>query len=182
MLGAEAAGWVVVFSKGTERMSHVTYNFDLAGSSHHLVCDLDSNQTFQIKQNGTLIQTEQTGADGTLFFAVQNSGGEASISIEKAPSAVSEKTTRSARFQLRPNYPNPFNAGTLISFTVPRTCFVTIRIVNVLGEEVGLLLNETKKAGTYRVRFSGENLPSGVYFCHLRAGKYSEVRKILLQK
>ncbi len=182
VLGAQMGNWVVVFAKGTARISRTVYRYAIAGASHHLVCDLDSNQTFRIERNGTLLQTAKTGPDGTLFFAVDNPGSVATISIDKSTTVVGDEATTTPHFQLCQNYPNPFNSTTTIAFTLFRECFVSLRVFNVLGEQVALLINERKKAGNYRVRFAGKNLQSGLYVYRLQAGDYSEVRKILLQK
>jgi hypothetical protein len=73
-------------------------------------------------------------------------------------------------FQLKQNYPNPFNPQTTIEFTLPEASIVTLKIYNVLGQEVAKLLNgETMDNGSQEVEFNAANLPSGVYFYRLEA-------------
>lgn len=76
--------------------------------------------------------------------------------------------------------PNPFNSSTQISFTLPVTSRVSLRLYDVLGREVKLLMDETQTAGEHRVSFDGSNLSSGIYFCRMQAGDYSQTQKIVL--
>jgi hypothetical protein len=66
-------------------------------------------------------------------------------------------------FHLHHNYPNPFNPSTTIAFTLPRDEFVTLKVFNVLGQEVRTLVNEKRNAGLHRVVFDAAGLTSGVY-------------------
>jgi hypothetical protein len=83
-------------------------------------------------------------------------------------------------FKLRQNYPNPFNPVSTISFDVPRLSFVSLRIYDILGREVATLVNEMREGGRYIVRWDASGQPSGVYFCRLNAGTFTETRKLLL--
>jgi len=93
------------------------------------------------------------------------------------------------------NYPNPFNPSTKIKFTIPsviasvatQSQLVTLKVYDVLGNEITTLVNEEKAPGTYEVEFSshsGEvrNLPSGLYFYTLNAENYTETKKMILLK
>lgn len=88
------------------------------------------------------------------------------------------------KYDLSQSYPNPFNHITNISYKLPKGCFVTLRIFNSLGKEVTTLVNEYKEAGEYQTQFSiiNSQLSSGVYFYNLRAGTYSETKKLVLLK
>jgi hypothetical protein len=97
-----------------------------------------------------------------------------------------EMTTPS-QFALKQNYPNPFNPSTKIKYSIPSSSQVTIKVFDVLGNEIETLVNEEKPAGIYEVEFnshSGEvrNLPSGVYFYQLKAGSFVETKKMVLMK
>lgn len=86
-------------------------------------------------------------------------------------------------FSLYQNYPNPFNPSTEIKYELLNTAFVTIKIYNVLGEEVAVLINnEYKSAGRYNVTFDGSNLASGVYFYSLTADTFQDRKKMVLIK
>lgn len=80
------------------------------------------------------------------------------------------------------NYPNPFNAVTTISYSLPEQALVKIKIYNVLGQLVATLVNEEKQAGAHSVQFDAAHLASGVYYYRLTAGIYSETRKLTLIK
>jgi hypothetical protein len=96
------------------------------------------------------------------------------------PSAVNDQITPINSFKLVQNYPNPFNPTTKISFAIPQTTNVTLKVYNITGNEVATLINQVKGAGTYNVEFNGKNLSSGVYFYKLTAGKFTAVRKMIL--
>jgi hypothetical protein len=85
-------------------------------------------------------------------------------------------------YWLANNYPNPFNNSTIIRYSIPKEEVVTIKIFNILGEEVELLVNESKQAGVYEVSWSPTNLSSGVYFYQLKAGDFIKVKKMILLK
>ncbi len=79
-------------------------------------------------------------------------------------------------------YPNPFKTCTKITYKLNKPCFISLKIFNIMGEEISVLENDYKKAGTYEVRFNAANLTGGVYFYRLQAGEYSEIKKLILQK
>lgn len=80
------------------------------------------------------------------------------------------------------NYPNPFNPATTIRYSLGEDSRVKIVIYNILGEKIKLLVNEIKPAGEHEVNFNAGNLPSGIYFCRMEAGKYNSTKKLVLTK
>jgi hypothetical protein len=85
-------------------------------------------------------------------------------------------------YLLEQNYPNPFNPTTTIGYGLKEKGNVKITILNSVGEEVALLVNEDKSSGYHTVEFNAANLPSGVYFYQLQAGAYVEAKKMILIK
>jgi hypothetical protein len=85
-------------------------------------------------------------------------------------------------YKLNQNYPNPFNPSTIISYDLPKSGLVTIRIYNILGQQVRTLVNESQIAGTHQVSFNASSLTSGVYFYSLSTGSFSQVKKMMLIK
>jgi hypothetical protein len=93
-------------------------------------------------------------------------------------------------FSLSQNYPNPFNPSTKIKYQIPHITFrqaqshilVTLKVYDVLGNEIETLINEEKPTGSYEVNFSASELPSGVYFYQLRTGNYIDTKKMVLIK
>ena len=80
------------------------------------------------------------------------------------------------------NYPNPFNPITNIKFELPNDIYVSIKIYDVLGREIKVLVNEFKTTGRYSVTFEGSNLPSGIYYYKIESGNFTQVRKMILLK
>jgi len=85
-------------------------------------------------------------------------------------------------FKLFQNYPNPFNPETKIRFELESSKFVKFQVFDALGREVATLINEEKFPGEYEVKFNASHLPSGTYFYVLRAGNFSETKKMILMK
>ncbi len=89
------------------------------------------------------------------------------------------------QYSLQQNYPNPFNPTTIIQFDLPKDAFVTLKVYNLLGQEVATLLNrEQMTEGTNEVEFDGSRLASGVYFYRLTVneGQFQQVKKMMLIK
>jgi len=85
-------------------------------------------------------------------------------------------------YALNQNYPNPFNPITNIQFTIPEQADVKLRIYNVLGRQVDVLVNETLPIGHHQILWNPRNLSSGVYFYKLEAGSFIKTRKMILLK
>jgi hypothetical protein len=105
---------------------------------------------------------------------------------EDVISSVDDQKNAPFSFKLEQNFPNPFNPTTNIGFRIADRGFVSLKVYDILGNEVATLVNEELPAGSYEVEF-GRNLikqvlTSGVYFYQLKAGTYIETRKMLLLK
>jgi len=87
-----------------------------------------------------------------------------------------------SEYALRQNFPNPFNPSTKINFVLPEKSFVDLRVYNILGKEVETLVLDEKPAGYHEVQFDARDLPSGVYLYKIKAGKFSETKKMILVK
>ena len=92
------------------------------------------------------------------------------------------ETSQPESFILEQNYPNPFNPSTTISFSIPVEGNVSLKIFNVIGQEVDELVNENLSAGSYSYLWNAENQSSGVYFYKLITDSYSEMKKMILLK
>lgn len=93
-----------------------------------------------------------------------------------------EGAVRPGEMHLTRNYPNPFNPSTNIRYTLGSRQLISLKVYDMLGREVAVLVNEEKPAGTYEAVWNAHSLPTGVYFCRLRAGIHEETRKMLLLK
>lgn len=85
-------------------------------------------------------------------------------------------------YNLSQNYPNPFNTTTNIQFSIPKTLYVKLKIFNMLGKEVATLVDEDLSPGKHKVVFDSKDLPSGLYFYKIQAGRFSRTKKLLLIK
>jgi hypothetical protein len=98
------------------------------------------------------------------------------------PVGVKNVTTIPNAFALEQNYPNPFNPTTNIEFSVPKNGNVSLKVFNILGQEVATLINKQMQAGSYKVDFDASNLSSGLYIYKLEAGSNSVSKKMMLLK
>jgi hypothetical protein len=80
------------------------------------------------------------------------------------------------------NYPNPFNPSTKISYGIPVSDLVTLKIYDVLGKEVMTLVNQKQEAGNYQVEFNAASLPSGMYVYRIKSGNFVETKRMMLLK
>ena len=85
-------------------------------------------------------------------------------------------------YELNQNYPNPFNPSTLIRYAIPEQGIVTLRVYNLLGEEVVTLVDGFKNAGSYDVTFNASNLSSGIYFYQINSNNFVSTKKMILMK
>ena len=99
-----------------------------------------------------------------------------------ANGTTENKTVIPTEFSLSQNYPNPFNPVTNLEFGISDLEFVSLKVYDITGKEVMTLVNETKPAGRYLVKFDGSNLGSGVYFYKISAGSFTAVKRMLLIK
>ena len=102
------------------------------------------------------------------IIAVPNFNSNSISLISITPTSVGENNPSPSEFKLLQNYPNPFNPTTTIKYQVPELKFVTLKVYDVLGNEVATLVEEERSAGSYEVEFNAINLSSGIYFYQLK--------------
>ena len=132
-------------------------NYDLTS-----VCFTDLNTGWTAGKNGTILHT----TNGGITYADVKTNGNSTPK----------------EFYLLQNYPNPFNPNTRIQFAINSEELVTLKIYDVLGNEIETLVNETKPAGEYQFIWEANKLASGVYFYRLQAGDFISTKKMILQK
>jgi hypothetical protein len=117
-----------------------------------------------------------------------NFGENFAINVIDQPVDLKNNRLHPADFELYQNYPNPFNPSTKIKFNIPFTlsevegAIMTLKVYDVLGNEIAILVNEEKVAGEYEVEFSARNITSGIYFYKLSSRGFSETKKMILMK
>jgi hypothetical protein len=156
---------------------------------------------YNMNRSLTLLWNEAEGcviADGSLEF--QESQGELSydfscdnidgiysfshVLLNAVINTVQPAGTSPAtgQFVLVQNFPNPFNPTTTISYSLPRAGEVSLKIFNLLGEEVATLAFGHREAGTHSIQWDAAGQTSGVYFCRLQEGGFIETKRMLLLK
>jgi len=135
-----------------------------------------------------------TGSGSGSYTSPDSSGNDSSVTINVvAPLVESARWTTTvgitslgsevpAEYSLKQNYPNPFNPSTVINFSIPKSGFVSIKVYDITGREVAVMLNEFKAAGNYSVDQNFTNFNSGVYFYKIQAGEFTDIKKMTLLK
>jgi hypothetical protein len=128
--------------------------------------------------NGTIGQPVIGPTSGGTFQV--NQGFWYTVS---GPSSVTPRPGNPTGYELAQNFPNPFNPSTKIRFSLPERTSVTLRVMNLLGEEVARIIDgETYDAGNWEADFVAEGIPSGTYVYRLEAGGQSFTKKMVLTK
>ncbi len=132
---------------------------------------------------------ELTNVNGTLYFAARSynfdpDNIDTGYELWKLTYEPTEVKTNSSAidFKLHQNYPNPFNSSTIIAFSIPKKEMVTLKIYDILGREVKILLNEEKTKGIHKVEFDASGINSGVYFYRFICGNYTDTKKMIILK
>jgi hypothetical protein len=152
---------------------------------------------YAFTSNGSLIQEEGAQSELRVRFIGQT-GARAFVSPYEMPldiwsnspkpeegdplTSVEELPGAPQSYSLGQNYPNPFNPSTKIRFTIPEQGLVTLRVYNLLGEEIATLLNTEMSGGIYEVDFDGAKISSGIYFYTITANNFISTKKMLLLK
>lgn len=108
--------------------------------------------------------------------------GMSGVIIVQNPVGIEDEKLAADNFELLQNFPNPFNPSTKIEYRISDHSFVSMKVFNILGDEIASLVNEEKPAGIYNVNFDASGLSSGMYLYQLRAGNFVETKKMLLIK
>jgi hypothetical protein len=125
-----------------------------------------------------------SGFEGTVYWDDFGFAALPSVitEVEEQRNPSASGTSVPTEYELLQNYPNPFNPTTTIKYGIPTAGFVSLKLYNILGEEVASLVNELKSAGTYQATFDASRLPSGVYLYRLAVGNYAGMMKMVLVK
>ena len=124
--------------------------------------------------------TASTNIEDPIAIPVNDYSTENVAASASAQSVTMQQANLVTTYSLSQNYPNPFNPTTVIEYTIPEESQVTLKIYDVLGQEVETLVNEEENVGKYQVQFNGSRLASGVYFYRLVAGSHVITKKMLM--
>ncbi|WKZ69063.1 MAG: T9SS type A sorting domain-containing protein [Melioribacteraceae bacterium] len=128
-----------------------------------------------------------TGSPNTAYYKIVavNGTAESDFTATKSIGVAAYKTGNEQTqhtYELHQNYPNPFNPSTNINYTIAKNDFVSIKVFNMLGEEVADLVSSIQTAGSYTIRFDAGNLPAGVYLYKINTSNFTNAKKLLLIK
>ena len=143
----------------------------------------DNGVTWTVVDDNGLVSFINNTIQFTSQYALINTFGIGVYrrSLSEITSVEQESVTNSPQtFQLHQNYPNPFNPSTRIQYQVINGSQVSIKVYDVLGNEVAALVDEYKPTGIYAIEFSAENLSSGIYFYKLQTNNFVETKKMIL--
>jgi hypothetical protein len=102
--------------------------------------------------------------------------------ITEMITSVGREEVQQKHFTISQNYPNPFNPTTTITYAIPEQAAVRIILYDALGREVRTLVNEEKTPGNYTISMDARTLATGIYYYQIRAGEFSETKKMVLVK
>ena len=151
----------------------------------------ETTNNHQIKSQFLPTSNSEAKVDSIIKEHYSNSNEAGGFIITKTDSGLTvdfksanleEKEEVPTQYTLGQNYPNPFNPTTVITYQLPIASKVNLKVYDVLGKEVTILVNEKKPAGNYEVEFDGSELTSGIYFYRIQAGDFVETKIMMLQK
>ncbi|MCK6623442.1 MAG: T9SS type A sorting domain-containing protein [Calditrichaceae bacterium] len=174
---------VAFFNKTAAPGTWIGYNISTSQTVRHFITGLLPAQ-YQVKKDGALLQTIEVGNDGTLYF--EHPGG-GNFLIESGLSGVAPGDSPLQGFELEQNYPNPFNPTTAISYQLSALSNVELKIYDLNGRLVRTLVSENKAPGRYTAQWDaadndGQPVASGLYYYRLRAGDFTETKKMIYLK
>jgi hypothetical protein len=158
---------------------------ELQDGNHQYHNDWDAN----LVNDPNLVQIHKgdrfTELSGIMYFSFSNyklAPRKDDDFVGYLPNDIENENNLPIHYSLNQNYPNPFNPATTISYSIPNAGNVSLKIFNVLGQEVHSLINEYQNPGTYKVTFDASSLTSGVYFYSLSSDNFLQVKKMMLVK
>ena len=180
--GITDSSWNKIYSYA---YSFLFYNGGIfVGEYSEIQKSYDEGQTWVNVSNGyNSRDIYSLAVNDQYMFAASYAGGVWKRPLSEIITSVDNSVqNKPERFSLGQNFPNPFNPSTTIKYSIPKNSLVRLKVYNILGEEVAILVNEEKPVGTYEVKFNATNLPSGVYFYRLQAGSFVETKKMIIIK
>ncbi len=168
----DSVGWINIFPTDQRSMLNVG-PFDLGAAE-----SVEITVAYHFSRGETSLESVTLGLNKAQYLR----DNAPVLGVEERPDEVPGK------FTLYQNYPNPFNPTTTIKYSIPANAGVethgrvSLRVYNILGEEIATLVNKCQSPGNYSVQFNAYDLPSGVYFYTLRAGDFVATKKMILLK
>ncbi len=180
------SNWNSVDASGTLRLP--TGDFDclrLREMSKRITVTSFNDIPFSSDTTETVSYTWLSKAHLQTFSVDSIDGGMGEVSqiiSGETSTAVVGSNNQPKGFALEQNYPNPFNPTSTIRYSIPKQSFVTLKVYNILGQEVATLVNAVRKAGSYSIVFNASTIPSGVYVYTLATDEFISTKKMTLIK
>ena len=181
-----------------DTFSTMIFTITNTGNTDLVITDISSNEpAFTVNITDTTVlpgndqdievtftPTEDSVYNGIIEIIHNAVGSPDSVSVmgNGIPTGIEDEMTLPVSYKLYQNYPNPFNNSTVIKYSIPQEGIVTLKVYNLLGEEVAKLVNDIKQTGNYETSFDATGLPSGIYFYRLRTGDFIDTKKMILLK
>jgi len=184
---------VITLANIAEQQRSVTLNLSITGTPNLLftsptdgktyyVNDVYNDTTHQITfSSGTASFSMNIPPYGTAVLVISDSVRKLTVPVLTSVKQITG-TSVPGSYAMSQNYPNPFNPATTISYQLPVSSDVSLKIYDMLGRAAAVLVNEVQSAGVYTARFDGMNFASGMYFYTLKAGNYTITKKMMLVK
>jgi predicted GH43/DUF377 family glycosyl hydrolase len=181
----KGTGWEMLYSGATNTVASICYATSVDGINW--VKDDLNNPIFIPSQDPIAVDVFEKPAvvffDNKYFMYYDYGANPNGIGLATANIvSVEDEESIPNAFALQQNYPNPFNPSTKISWQSPVGSWQTLKVYDVLGNEVATLVNEYRPAGKYKTELNAANLPSGIYFYQIQAGSYVNTKKMILLK
>jgi len=149
-----------------EKLKTATFNFNITGlPNSSLVIRLKVNNNLEPQYAAAVIKSDES-------VLLKNNPVELNLS---GTAVITE-------YSLEQNFPNPFNPSTKIKFQIPKDGFVSLKVYDILGNEITNLVNEEKSRGRYEVNFNGSSLANGAYIYKIQSGDFISSKKMILLK
>jgi|CZKP01.1.fsa_nt_gi hypothetical protein len=167
-----------------------SYGLDSSAGNHTMLNWADGRTQFWAGPTNVLVTKGDyfgsiTGILGFTFSAYKLTPRDSNdiVGYRRFVTGVTgDKNVIPTQYKLNQNFPNPFNPSTIISYDIPKSGIVSLKIFNVLGQLVRTLVNQTQTAGTHQVTFNASSLSTGVYFYSLSVDNFTQVKKMMLIK
>jgi hypothetical protein len=158
---------------------------------------ITTSTAHRVYQNGSLINswyqhaylwfTKSAGlvnvdADTSTILSGNVPIQEIEVTVISGSTGANEGTETINSFTLNQNYPNPFNPSTTISYSLPDKQQISLKVYDIIGNEVASIVDEIQEAGLHSIKFETVKLSTGIYFYQLKAGSYTQTRKMILIK
>jgi len=166
-------GWQTSSTGGVRLVPNPTYS--PLNAEESISPDWEKTQGYPVPEN-LKYTADLRGSDGFHLGDLNWFPGDTPEGVKQLSNGIPSK------FELSQNYPNPFNPTTYINYSIPKSGLVTLKVYNILGQEVATLQSGFQKAGMYKVNFNSVQLASGVYLYRLDANGFSQVKKMILMK